>query len=109
MLLECYLQPHTEFKIHNSKEGIYEKAILIKQGFTNYEYTIAKGHYRLWKCNWSVFYQTNDYSVLPRKYDRYDRVIGKEKRTRLISSIKINPSLNIKNIKIFVFFVTKTN
>jgi hypothetical protein len=26
---------------YNQKKGIYEKAILIKQGFTNYEYTIA--------------------------------------------------------------------
>ena len=73
-----------EFKMeYNSKKGTYEKAILIKQGFTNYEYTIAdaKGKIDHENAVDGNFYQTeNEYSILVyyrESMDRYDRVIGK--------------------------------
>jgi hypothetical protein len=48
------------------KKGIYEKAILIKQGFTNYEYTIdAKGKIDNENAIDGNFYQTeNEYTIL---------------------------------------------
>ena len=73
-----------EFKMdYNPKKGIYEKAILIKQGFTNYEYTVADtagtiDHQNAIDGN---FYQTeNEYTILVyyrESIDRYDRIIGK--------------------------------
>ena len=73
-----------EFKMeYNSKKGLYEKAILIKQGFTNYEYTIAdaKGKIDYEDAIDGNFYQTeNEYTILvyyKESIDRYDRVIGK--------------------------------
>lgn len=73
-----------EFKMdYNPKKGIYEKAILIKQGFTNYEYTIAdaKGIIDSENAIDGNFYQTeNEYTILVyyrESIDRYDRVIGK--------------------------------
>lgn len=68
---------------YNPKKGIYEKALLIKQGFTNFEYTVANDIGTIDREN-SIdgnFYQTeNDYSILVyyrENTDRYDRVIGK--------------------------------
>ncbi|EIA09537.1 DUF5103 domain-containing protein [Flavobacterium frigoris] len=73
-----------EFKMdYNPKKGIYEKAILIKQGFTNFEYIISdsKGVIDNENAIDGNFYQTeNDYSVLVyyrENTDRYYRVIGK--------------------------------
>jgi hypothetical protein len=73
-----------EFKMdYNPKKGIYEKAILIKQGFTNYEYTIADAKGKIDNENAidGNFYQTeNEYTILVyyrESIDRYDRVIGK--------------------------------
>lgn len=73
-----------EFKMdYNPKKGIFEKAILIKQGFTNYEYTIAdtKGKIDSENAVDGNFYQTeNEYTILVyyrESIDRYDRVIGK--------------------------------
>ncbi|SDX34580.1 type IX secretion system plug protein [Flavobacterium degerlachei] len=73
-----------EFKMdYNSKKGIYEKALLIKQGFTNFEYVISdsKGIIDNENAIDGNFYQTeNDYSVLVyyrENTDRYYRVIGK--------------------------------
>ena len=73
-----------EYKMdYNSEKGIYEKAILIKQGFTNFQYLIAdnKGIIDSENAIDGNFYQTeNDYSVLVyyrENTDRYDRVIGK--------------------------------
>jgi hypothetical protein len=73
-----------EFKMdYNPKKGIYEKALLIKQGFTNYEYVVAdnKGIIDRENAIDGNFYQTeNDYSILVyyrENADRYDRVIGK--------------------------------
>lgn len=73
-----------EFKMdYNSEKGIYEKAILIKQGFTNYKYVIAdkKGEIDNENAIDGNFYQTeNEYTALVYYRDnigRYDRVIGK--------------------------------
>ena len=73
-----------EYKMdYNSKKGIFEKAVLIKQGFTNYKYSVAdeKGNIDSENAIDGNFYQTeNDYSVMVyyrENNDRYDRVIGK--------------------------------
>jgi hypothetical protein len=73
-----------EFKMtYNSKKGIYEKALLIKQGFTNFEYVVVdpKGAIDNEHAIDGNFYQTeNDYTILVyyrENIDRYDRVIGK--------------------------------
>jgi hypothetical protein len=68
---------------YNSEKGIYEKAVLIKQGFTNFKYVIAdnKGTIDNENAIDGNFYQTeNDYSILvyyKENTARYDRVIGK--------------------------------
>ena len=68
---------------YNEKKGIYEKAILIKQGFTNYNYIIAdsKGVIDSENAIDGNFYQTeNEYNVLVyyrENTGRYDRIIGK--------------------------------
>ena len=68
---------------YNPQKGLYEKAILIKQGFTNYQYTVAdeKGVIDYENAIDGNFYQTeNDYTVLVyyrESTDRYDRVVGK--------------------------------
>jgi hypothetical protein len=68
---------------YNPKKGIYEKALLIKQGFTNYKYVVSdsKGHIDNENAIDGNFYQTeNDYSILVyyrENTDRYDRVVGK--------------------------------
>jgi hypothetical protein len=73
-----------EYKMdYNSEKGIFEKAVLIKQGFTNFQYLISdnKGVTDPENAIDGNFYQTeNDYSVLVyyrENTDRYDRVIGK--------------------------------
>jgi hypothetical protein len=73
-----------EFKMdYNPKKGVYEKALLIKQGFTNFEYVVVdnKGAIDNENAIDGNFYQTeNDYSILVyyrENTDRYDRVIGK--------------------------------
>ena len=73
-----------EYKMdYNPKKGIYEKAILIKQGFTNFKYIIAddKGVIDDENAIDGNFYQTeNDYTILvyyKESIGRYDRVVGK--------------------------------
>ncbi|WP_281636294.1 DUF5103 domain-containing protein [Flavobacterium marginilacus] len=67
----------------NTEKGIYEKAILIKQGFTNYQYLTVnnKGIIDSENAIDGNFYQTeNDYTVLvyyKENTDRYVKVIGK--------------------------------
>jgi len=67
----------------NTKNGLYEKAILIKQGFTNYQYVTVnnKGFIDAENAVDGNFYQTeNDYTVLvyyKGTADRYVKVIGK--------------------------------
>ncbi len=74
---------------YNSKKGIYEKAILIKQGFTNYEYLAVNPNGTIDQENAidGNFYQTeNEYTVLVyyrENTDRYDHVIGKGTATSL--------------------------
>ncbi len=73
-----------EFKMdYNAEKGIYEKALIIKQGFTNYQYTIAdnQGNIDPEKAIDGNFYQTeNNYFVIVyyrENGQRYDRIIGK--------------------------------
>lgn len=68
---------------YNVDKGIFEKAILIKQGFTNYNYTILGANNTV-ADNEAVdgnFYQTeNQYTAIVyyrANGERYDRVIGK--------------------------------
>jgi hypothetical protein len=67
----------------NTEKGLYEKALLIKQGFTNYQYTTvnSKGFIDSENAVDGNFYQTeNDYTVLvyyKADTDRYVRAIGK--------------------------------
>jgi hypothetical protein len=67
----------------NSKKGIYEKAIMIKQGFTNFQYVVADSKGKIDEQNAidGNFYQTeNNYFVLvyyKENNQRYDRIIGK--------------------------------
>ncbi len=74
----------SEFKMdYNPKKGIYEKALLLKQGFTNFEYVNVdrKGAIDNENAIDGNFYQTeNDYTILVyyrANTDRYDRVVGK--------------------------------
>ena len=73
-----------EYKMDFNKEkNLYEKAILIKQGFTNFQYQIAdeKGNIDGEQAVDGNFWQTeNDYTVLVyyrENNDRYQKVIGK--------------------------------
>lgn len=73
-----------EYKMdYNPEKKIYEKAIMIKQGFNSYEYTLAdnNGKVDFEKAIDGNFYQTeNDYFCIVyyrSNSDRYDRVIGK--------------------------------
>lgn len=68
---------------YNAEKGIYEKAIMIKQGFTNFQYVVADssgkvdeenaidGNYHVTENNYFalVYYRENN--------QRYDRIIGK--------------------------------
>lgn len=73
-----------EYKMdYNETKGLYEKAVLIKQGFTNFQYTVAdnKGNIDYENAIDGNFYQTeNNYTVLVyyrQSLDRYDKAIGK--------------------------------
>lgn len=73
-----------EYKMdYNTDKGVFEKAIMIKQGFTNFQYTVAdkKGVVDFENAIDGNFYQTeNEYTVLvyyKEATDRYQRVIGK--------------------------------
>jgi hypothetical protein len=72
-----------EYKLeYNKDNGLYEKALMIKQGFTNYQYTLAdnSGKVDFENAIDGNFYQTeNNYFVVVyyrANNDRYDRVIG---------------------------------
>jgi hypothetical protein len=68
---------------YDPKKGIYEKAIMIKQGFTNFQYVIADKNGKIDFKNAvdGNFYQTeNNYFILVyyrENNQRYDRVIGR--------------------------------
>lgn len=73
-----------EFKMeYNKSNGLYEKALMLKQGFVNFQYTIAdsKGKVDSENAIDGNFYQTeNQYDVVVYyrgNTDRYDRVIGR--------------------------------
>lgn len=67
---------------YNEKKGIYEKAIMVKQGFTNYCFTVADTTGKIDNENAidGNFWQTeNNYNALiyyRENNQRYDRVIG---------------------------------
>ena len=68
---------------YNKEKGIYEKAIMIKQGFANYQYVVADKGGKIDHGN-SIdgnFYETeNNFFTLvyyKENNQRYDRVIGK--------------------------------
>lgn len=72
-----------EYKMeYNEKTGMYEKAVMIKQGFNNYMYIPAnsKGKVNGGASPDGNFFQTeNDYNVIVyyrENNERYDRVIG---------------------------------
>ena len=68
---------------YNAEKGVYEKAILIKQGFTNYQYVIADSNGKIDEENAidGNFFQTEDnYFALVyyrENNQRFDRIIGK--------------------------------
>jgi hypothetical protein len=73
-----------EYKMdYNKDKGVYEKAMIIKQGFTNYEYSLADSNGRVDFENAldGNFFQTeNNYFCVVyyrANNDRFDRVIGK--------------------------------
>jgi len=73
-----------EYKMDFNKEtGLYEKAIIIKQGYTNFQYTIAdsKGEIDAEHALDGNFWQTeNNYAAIiyyRENGKRYDRVIGR--------------------------------
>jgi len=71
----------------NKKTGKYEKALVIKQGFTNYQYVISdkSGKIDYENAIDGNFYQTvNDYQVIVYyrgMNERYDRVVGRGSAT----------------------------
>ncbi|WP_026730619.1 DUF5103 domain-containing protein [Flavobacterium denitrificans] len=73
-----------EYKMdYNPDKAIFEKAVMIKQGFTNYQYRTVdkKGVIDYENAVDGNFYQTeNEYTILvyyKESSDRYQRVIGK--------------------------------
>lgn len=73
-----------EYKMeYNKEKGIYEKALMVKQGFVNYQYTIADKNGKVDNQNAidGNFYQTeNNYFAIVyyrENGQRYDRIIGK--------------------------------
>jgi hypothetical protein len=68
---------------YNAEKGVYEKAIMIKQGFNNFQYVIADSKGKIDEENAidGNFYQTeNNYFALvyyKENNQRYDRIIGK--------------------------------
>lgn len=68
---------------YNAEKGIYEKALMIKQGFTNYQYVISDSKRNIDEENAidGNFQQTeNNYFALvyyKENNQRYDRIIGK--------------------------------
>ena len=68
---------------YNAEKGIYEKALLIKQGFTNFQYVIADSNGKIDEENAidGNFFQTEDnYFTLVyyrENNQRFDRIIGK--------------------------------
>ncbi len=76
------ITPETKMD-YNKEKGVYEKALMIKQGFTNFQYVIADKSGKIDNANAvdGNFYQTeNNYFALVyyrENNQRFDRVIGK--------------------------------
>ena len=73
-----------EYKMDfNAEKGVFEKAIMIKQGFTNYQYVVGDKNGKIDNSNAidGNFYQTeNNYFAIVyyrESIQRFDRVIGK--------------------------------
>ena len=70
---------------YNQEKGLYEKAILVKQGYVNYQYVVANNSGKIDYENAidGNFYLTeNQYDVVVYyrgNNERYDRVIGKQR------------------------------
>ncbi len=68
---------------YNTEKGIFQKAILIKQGFNNYDYTLTDNRQKVDGANDidGNYYETeNNYTALVyyrANGERYDRVVGK--------------------------------
>lgn len=68
---------------YNAEKGVFEKAIMIKQGFTNYQYVVADKAGKIDQANAidGNFFQTEDnyFALIYYKENnqRYDRIIGK--------------------------------
>jgi hypothetical protein len=68
---------------YNAEKAVYEKAIMIKQGFTNYQYVVADKNGKTDNANAidGNFFQTEDnyFALIYYKENnqRYDRIIGK--------------------------------
>ncbi|UPT71665.1 MAG: DUF5103 domain-containing protein [Flavobacterium sp. JAD_PAG50586_2] len=68
---------------YNAEKGIYEKAIMIKQGFTNFQYVIADSSGKVDEKNaldGNFHITENNYFVLVyyrENNQRYDRIIGR--------------------------------
>lgn len=68
---------------YNEKKGVYEKALMIKQGFTNFIYTIADKNGKIDEesaIDGNFFQTENNYFAIiyyRENNQRYDRVIGK--------------------------------
>jgi hypothetical protein len=68
---------------YNAEKGVFEKAIMIKQGFTNYQYVVADKAGKIDQGNAidGNFFQTEDnyFALIYYKENnqRYDRIIGK--------------------------------
>ncbi len=68
---------------YNAEKAVYEKAIMIKQGFTNYQYVVADKNGKIDYANAidGNFFQTEDnyFALIYYKENnqRYDRIIGK--------------------------------
>ncbi len=80
-----------EYKMEYNKEsGYYEKAVLMKQGFVNYEYTLTDKNGKVDSKNAidGNFFQTENLYNIVVYYrgnnDRYDRVIGIGTTTSLV-------------------------
>ena len=78
-----YIQSDENKMDYNEKKGVFEKAMMIKQGFTNYNYTLLDSSGKIDNENAidGNFYQTeNNYFAIiyyRENNQRYDRVIGK--------------------------------
>jgi Domain of unknown function (DUF5103) len=76
------ITPETKMD-YNKEKGVYEKALMIKQGFTNFQYVIADKSGKIDNANAvdGNFYQTeSNYFALVyyrENNQRFDRVIGK--------------------------------